>query len=186
MPFYYLILCHLLLLLAFNLSQHQVFSKESILCIRWPKYWNFSPSNEYSRLISLRNDWFDFLAVQGTLQESSPTSQFKNINSSVLSFLYAPTRTPIHDYWKSHSFDYGLIIAFEQSLLLSLLCHLVIETALYPHECNSAKCHGYLSKCHGYLDPLSPQPPPPSPLSPSFPIYYINWTMTSLPVQLWS
>ena len=133
MPFYYLILCHLLLLLAFNLSQHQVFSKESILCIRWPKYWNFSPSNEYSRLISLRNDWFDFLAVQGTLQESFPTSQFKNINSSVLSFLYAPTCTPIHDYWKSHSFDYDLIIAFEQSLLLSLLCHLVIETALYPH-----------------------------------------------------
>jgi len=58
--------------LAFNLSQHQVFSKESAICIRWPKYWSFSfnisLSNEYSRLISFRMDWFDLLAVQGTLK----------------------------------------------------------------------------------------------------------------------
>ena len=57
---------------AFNLSQHQIFSKESVLCIRWPKYWSFSfsssPSNEYSGLISFRIDWFDLLAVQGTLK----------------------------------------------------------------------------------------------------------------------
>ena len=57
---------------AFNLSQHQVFSNESVLCIRWPKYWNFSfsisPSNEYSGLISFRIDWFDLLAVQDTLK----------------------------------------------------------------------------------------------------------------------
>ena len=65
-----------------------VFSSESVLCIRWPKYWSFSfsisPSNDYSGLISFRMDWFD-LAVQGT-QDSSPTPQFKSINSSVLSF----------------------------------------------------------------------------------------------------
>ena len=58
--------------LAFNLSQHQVFSSESALCIRWPKYWSFSfsvsPSNEYSRLISFRIDWCDLLAVQETLK----------------------------------------------------------------------------------------------------------------------
>ena len=66
------------------------FPNESVLPIRWAKYWSFSfsisPSNEYSGLISFRIDWFDLLAVQGTL-ESSPTPQFKNINSSALSFL---------------------------------------------------------------------------------------------------
>ena len=57
---------------AFNLSQNQGFSKESVLCIRWPKCWNFSfsisPSNEYSGLIFFRIDWLDLLAVQGTLK----------------------------------------------------------------------------------------------------------------------
>ena len=57
---------------AFNLSQHQDFSNESVLCIRWPKYWSFSfsisLSNEYSELVSFRMDWFDLLAVQGTLK----------------------------------------------------------------------------------------------------------------------
>ena len=55
---------------AFNLSQHRVFSSESVLRIRWPKYWSFSisPFNEYSGLISFRIDWFDLLAVQGTLK----------------------------------------------------------------------------------------------------------------------
>ena len=94
---------------AFSLSQHiKFFPKESVLCIRWPKYWSFSftisPSNEYSRLISFRMDWLDLLAVQGTL-ESSPTPQFKSINSSALSFLYSPPLTSIHDYWKNHSLD---------------------------------------------------------------------------------
>ena len=59
---------------------------------------------EYSGLISFRMFWFHLLAVQGTL-ESSPTPQFKSINSSVLDFLYSPTLTCIHDYWKNHSFD---------------------------------------------------------------------------------
>ena len=57
---------------AFNLSQHQGLFNESVLSIRWPKHWNFSfsisPSNEYSRLISFRIDWFDLLAIQGTLK----------------------------------------------------------------------------------------------------------------------
>ena len=57
---------------AFKLSQHQVFSNESVLCIKWPKYWTFSfsisPSNEYSGLIPLRMEWLDLLAVQGTLK----------------------------------------------------------------------------------------------------------------------
>ena len=72
MPSNYLILCHHLLLLSSIFPSIRVFSNESALCIRWPKYWSFSfrisPSNEYSGLISFRIDWFDLLAVQGTLQ----------------------------------------------------------------------------------------------------------------------
>jgi len=63
-----------------------------------------SPSNEYSGLISFRINWFDLFTVQGT-QESSPSPQFESI-SSVLSLLYGPTLTSIHDYWKNYSFDY--------------------------------------------------------------------------------
>ena len=106
----HLILCHPLLLLPSIFPSIRVFSNESVFCIRWPKYWSFSfsisPSNEYSGFISFSIDWFD-LAVQGTLsQESSPALQFKSIHSSVPSFLYGPTFTSIHDYWKNHSFDY--------------------------------------------------------------------------------
>ena len=72
MPSNHLILCHPLLLLPSVFSSIRVFSSESALCIRWLKYWNFSlsisPSNEYSGLISFRTDYFDFLAVQGTLK----------------------------------------------------------------------------------------------------------------------
>ena len=62
--------------------------------------------NDYPGLISLRIDWFDLLAVQRDSQESSPTPQFKGINSSALSFLHSPTLTSIHDHWKNHSFHY--------------------------------------------------------------------------------
>ena len=107
MPSSHLILCHPLLLLPSIFPSIRVFS-ESVFRIRWPKYWSFSfiitPSNEYSGLVSFRMDWFDLLAVQET-QESSPTPQFKSINSSVISLLYGPTLTSIHDYWKNHSFD---------------------------------------------------------------------------------
>ena len=100
------ILCHPLLLLPPIFPSIRVFSNESVLHIRWPKYlsfsFNISPSNEHSRLISFRIDWLDLLAVQ----KSSPTPQFKGINSLVLSFLYCPTLTSIHDYWERHNFDY--------------------------------------------------------------------------------
>ena len=86
----------------------KVFSNESVLHIRWPKHWSFSfrisLSKEYSGLISFRMDRLDLLVFQGT-QESSPTPQFKSINSLVLSFLYSPILTSTHDYWKNHSFD---------------------------------------------------------------------------------
>ena len=91
MPSNHLILCCPLLLPPSIFPSIRVFSIESVLHIRWPKYWSFSlnisPSSEYSGLISLRMDWF------------------KSINSSVLSLLYNPTLTSIHDYWKNQSLD---------------------------------------------------------------------------------
>ena len=70
MPSNHLVLCHPLLLLPLILPSIRVFSSESAFRIRWPKYWSFSirPSNEYSGLVSFRIDWFDFLAIQGTLK----------------------------------------------------------------------------------------------------------------------
>ena len=99
----HLILCHPLLLLHSIFPSIRLFSKDSVLCIRWPKNWRFSfsmsPSNEYSRLISLRTDWLHLLAVQGTL---------KNLlwhHSSKACFLYSPTLTSIHYYWENCNFD---------------------------------------------------------------------------------
>ena len=86
----------------------RVFSNESTLHMRWSKYWSFSfsiiPSKRHPGLISFRMDRLDLLAVQGTLN-SSPTPQFKSINSLVLSFLHSPTLLSIHDHWKNHSLD---------------------------------------------------------------------------------
>ena len=84
-----------------------VFSNESTLPMRWPKYWSFSfsiiPSKEIPGLISFRMDRLDLLAVQGTLKSSTP--QFKSINSLALSLLHSPTLTSIHDHRKNHSLD---------------------------------------------------------------------------------
>ena len=97
----HLILCHPLLLLPSTFPSIRVFSNELALCIRWPKYWScsfsISPSNEYSGLISFRIDWLISCSRRDS-QESSPTPQFKSINSLVLSLLYGPTLTSIHDY----------------------------------------------------------------------------------------
>ena len=83
-PSNHLILCHPLLLLPSIFLSIRVFSNESVLHIRWPKYWNFSfsisPSKEYSGLISFRIDWFDLLAVQGTLRS---LLQHHNLKTSV-------------------------------------------------------------------------------------------------------
>jgi len=108
MPSSHLILCHPLLLLPPIPPSIRVFSNESTLCMRWPKYWRFSfsiiPSKEIPGLISFRMDWLDLLAVQDTLN-SSPTPQFKSINSSALCLLHSPTLTAIHDHRKNHSLD---------------------------------------------------------------------------------
>ena len=100
MPSNHLILCCPLLLQPSIFPSIRVFSNEFALCIRWPEYWSFSisPFSEESGLISFRIDWFDLLAIQGTLQESSPAPQSESINSSVLSFLYGPTLTSTRDH----------------------------------------------------------------------------------------
>ena len=106
MPSNHLILCQPLLLSPSIFPSIRVFPNESDLRIRWPKCWSFSfsisPSNEHSGLISFR--WTGWISLQskGLSQESSPTPQFKSINSSALSFLYSPTLISIHDYWKNH------------------------------------------------------------------------------------
>ena len=85
MPSNHLILCHPLLLVPSIFPSIRVFSNESVLHIRWPKYWSFSfsisPSNEYSGLISFRTDWFDLLAVQGTLNS---LRQHRSSKASIL------------------------------------------------------------------------------------------------------
>ena len=104
MPSNHLILFCPLLLPPSIIPSIRVFSKELVLHFRWPKYWSFSfsisPSNEHLGLISFGMDWLDLLESPRDSQESSPTPQFKSINSSALSLLYSPTLTSIPDYWK--------------------------------------------------------------------------------------
>ena len=109
MPSNHLIFCCPFLLPPSISPSIWVFSNKLVLRIRWPKYWSFSfsinPSNQNSGLIFFRMDWLHLFACRRDSQESSPTQQFKSINSLALSFLYSPTLTSIHDYWKNHSFD---------------------------------------------------------------------------------
>ena len=102
------IFCLPLCLLPLIFPSIGVFYNELVLPFSWPVKWRFSfsisLSNEYSGLISFMVDRLDLLAVQGTLK-SCPTPQFKSINPLVLSYLYCPTLTSTHDFWKNHSFD---------------------------------------------------------------------------------
>ena len=97
--------CHLLLLLPSVCPSIRVFSNELALCIRWPKC--FSISLYWVFKVDLLEDWLIWSPWSPRdSQESSPAPQFKSINSLVLSFVYGPTLTSIHGYWKSYSFDY--------------------------------------------------------------------------------
>ena len=110
MPSNHLILCHSLLFMHSTYPSTRVFSNESALRIRWPKYWSFSfnisPCNQHSGLISFRMDWLDLLAVQGTLKS---LLQYHSSKASILprshSLPHSPTLTSIHDDWKNHSLD---------------------------------------------------------------------------------
>ena len=108
MPSSHLILCHPLLLLPPIPPSIRVFSNESTLCIRWPKYWSFSfsisPSNEHPGLISFRMDWLDLFEVQGSLKS---LLQHHSSKASIFwcSAFFTVQLTSIHDHWKNHSLD---------------------------------------------------------------------------------
>ena len=129
MPSSHLILCRPLLLLPPVPPSIRVFSNESALCIRWPKYWSFSfsisPSNEHPGLISFRMHWLDLLAAQGTLKS---LLRHHSSEASILRccFPYSPALTSICDYRKNHSFD-------KMAVVLSILRSYLLKSALWPY-----------------------------------------------------
>ena len=129
MPSNYLVLFHPLLLLPSVFSSIWVFSNESTLHIKWPKYWSFSfsisPSNEYSGLISFRIDWLDLLAVQGALK--SP-SQHCSSEASILwhSAFFMVQLSYLHDYWQNNSFHYMDLCQRSNVSLFNMLSRLVL------------------------------------------------------------
>ena len=118
MPSNHLKLCCPLLLAPSVFPSIRVSSSESVLCIKWPRYWSFSfsisPSSEYSGLISFRMDWFDLLVVQAT-QESSATPQFKNINSSMLTFFIIQLSYPYTTTGKNIALTRKYAVQFRRS-----------------------------------------------------------------------
>ena len=134
MPSNHLILCHPLLLLSSNFSSIRVFSKESALYIRWPKYWSFnfsiSPSSEYSGLISFRMDWLDLLAVQGTLKS---LLQHHSSKASILwhsAFFMVQLSHPYMTTGKTIALTTWAFVGKVMSLLFNMLSTLVITSFL--------------------------------------------------------
>ena len=130
MPSNCLILCRPLLLLPSILPSIGVFSNESVLCNRWPKYWSFSfsfsPSNEYSGLISFRIDWFDLLAVQGTLRS---LLQHHSSKASVLqhsAFLMVQLSHPYMTTGKIIALTRQTFVGKVASLLFNMVSRFVI------------------------------------------------------------
>ena len=126
----HLILCHPLFFLPSILPSIRVFSKESGLCIRWPKYWNISfsisPSNEYSGLISFRVDWFDLLAIQGTLKS---LLQHHSSKASILqcsAFFIVQLSHPYITTGKNITLTRKTFVGKVMSLLFNMLSSLVI------------------------------------------------------------
>ena len=101
MPSNHLILCHPLVFLPSIFPSIRVFSNESVLHIRWPKYWSFICFNEYSGLISFRIDWLDLLEVQGILKGFFPTPQFKSIILQCSTFFMFQLSHPYMTTWKT-------------------------------------------------------------------------------------
>ena len=130
MPSNHLILCHPLFLLPSIFSSIRVFSNESVLCIRWPKYWSFSfsisPSNEYSGLISFMMDWMDLLAVQGTLKS---LLQHHSSKASILrhsAFFIVQLSYPYMTTGETIALTRWTFVSKVMSLLLNMLSRLVI------------------------------------------------------------
>ena len=130
MPSNHLILCCPLLLLPLISPSIRVFSSESVLHIRWPKYWSFSfnisPSNEYSGLISFRIEWFDFLAVQGTLKSLRQHHSSKVSILQCSAFFMVQLSHPYMTTGKTIALTRRIFIGKVMSLLLNMLSRLVI------------------------------------------------------------
>ena len=130
MPSNHLILCHPLLLLPSIFPSIRVFSIDSVLCIRWPKFWSFSfnisPSNEYSGLIFIRMDWLDLLAVQGTLKS---LLQHHSSKASILllsAFIMVQLSHPYVTTGKTTALTRWIVASKVISLLFNMLSRLVI------------------------------------------------------------
>ena len=130
MPSNHLILCHPLLLLPSIFPSIRVFSNESVLCIRWPKYWSFSfsisPSNEYSGLVSFRMDWLDLLAVQGTLRSLLQCHSSKASILQCSAFFTIQLSHPYMTTGKTIALTRQTFVGKVTSLLLNMLSRLVI------------------------------------------------------------
>ena len=130
MPSSHLIFCRPLLLLPPIPPHIKVFSNESTLRMRWPKYWSFrfsiSPSNEHPGLVSIRMDWLNLLAVQGTLKSLLQHHSSKASVPQCSAFFYGPTLTSVHDYWKNYNFDYMDLCWESMSLLFNMLSRFII------------------------------------------------------------
>ena len=164
MPSNHLILCHPLLLLPSIFPSIRIFSNESVLHVRWPKYWSFSfsitPSNEYSGLISFRMNWLDLLAVQGTLKS---LLQHHSSKASILqcSVFCIVQLTSIHDYWKNRGWflisQGSPMIAFElplyidQNFFLFFPWWWCLVTQLCPTLCDPVNYNLPGSSVHGIL-----------------------------------
>ena len=136
MPSNHLIFCHPLLLLPSIFPSIRDFSNESVLCIRWPKYWSFSlsisPSNEYSGLISFRMDWLDLLVVQGTLRSLLQCDSLKAsiLLHSAFSFLTVQLSPPYMTTGKTIALTRWMFVGKVMSLLLNMLSRL----AMFPSK----------------------------------------------------
>ena len=143
MPSNHLILCRHLLLLPSIFPSIRVFSNESVLCIRWPKYWSFSfsisSSNEYSGLISFRIDWLDFLAVQGTLKSSLQHHSSKSSILQCSAFFVVQLSHPYMTTGKTIALTRCNFVGKVISLLLNMLSRLVI--AFLPRS----KCLNFMA-----------------------------------------
>ena len=135
MPSNHLILCHSLLLQPSIFPSIRVFSSDSVLRIRWPKYWSFSfisPSNDYSGLITISIDWFDFLAVQGTLKS---LLQHHSSKASILwcsDFFMVQFSHPYMIIGRTIALTRWTFVSKVMSLLLNILSRLVI--AFFPRS----------------------------------------------------
>ena len=130
MPSNHLILCHPLLLLSSIFPSIRVFSNESVLCIRWPKYWSFSFSisstNEYSGLISFRMDWLDLLSVQGTLKSLLQHHSLKALILWCSALFIVQLLQPYMTTRKNIALTRWTFIGKVMSLLFNMLSRLVI------------------------------------------------------------